>query len=133
MILEVNDRTVEMLLLQMPDYLAKLHSWYFDHAVLDYKLNFKQGNNILLSIAGIEISWMQLNGMESDLTSRTRLVVLSFIEGGCIMLVELAGTKMLAPWFGTSLYVWSAVLGVTLGGIDVRILCRWNFVKTCSG
>lgn len=55
--------------------------------------------------------------MESNSTSRTRLLVLSFIEGGCVMMVELAGAKMLAPWFGTSLYVWSAVLGVTLGGL----------------
>ena len=33
------------------------------------------------------------------------------------MVCELIGAKMLAPVFGTSLYVWAAVLGVTLGGL----------------
>lgn len=33
------------------------------------------------------------------------------------MVAELVGAKMLAPWFGTSLYVWAAVLGITLGGL----------------
>ncbi len=42
---------------------------------------------------------------------------LSFLEGGSVMVAELVGAKMLAPWFGTSLYVWAAVLGITLGGL----------------
>jgi spermidine synthase len=42
------------------------------------------------------------------------LLLLSFIEGGCVMSTELIGAKMLAPYFGTSLYVWSAVLASTL-------------------
>src|ERR1039458_10759485 len=42
---------------------------------------------------------------------------LSFLEGASVMAAELLGAKMLAPYFGTSLYVWSAVLAVTLGGL----------------
>ena len=30
---------------------------------------------------------------------------------------ELLGAKMLAPFFGSSLYVWATVLAVTLGGL----------------
>ena len=45
------------------------------------------------------------------------LYLLSFLEGGCVMACELMGAKMLAPYFGTSLYVWAAALGTTLGGL----------------
>jgi predicted membrane-bound spermidine synthase len=43
--------------------------------------------------------------------------LLSFIEGGCVMATELLGAKMLAPYFGSSLYVWSSILAITLGGL----------------
>jgi len=33
------------------------------------------------------------------------------------MAVEIVGAKMVAPYFGGSLYVWSAVLALTLGGL----------------
>lgn len=42
---------------------------------------------------------------------------LSFIEGGVVMAIELIGAKMLAPYFGTSLYVWTTVMAITLGGL----------------
>ena len=45
------------------------------------------------------------------------LYLLSFIEGACVMAAELLGAKMLAPFFGASLYVWSTVLAITLGGL----------------
>lgn len=35
------------------------------------------------------------------------------------MATELLGAKMLAPYFGSSLYVWATVLAVTLGGLAV--------------
>jgi spermidine synthase len=43
--------------------------------------------------------------------------LLAFIEGACVMAAELLGAKMMAPFFGTSLYVWASVLGITLGGL----------------
>ncbi|HLC83128.1 MAG TPA: fused MFS/spermidine synthase [Bacteroidia bacterium] len=45
--------------------------------------------------------------------------LLSFIEGGSVMAAELLGAKMLAPYFGSSLYVWASVLAITLGGLAV--------------
>jgi spermidine synthase len=45
------------------------------------------------------------------------IYALSFLEGGSVMAVELSGAKMMAPFFGTSLYVWSAVMATTLGGL----------------
>jgi len=45
------------------------------------------------------------------------LLAISFIEGGAVMAVELIGAKMIAPYFGSSLYVWSSILAVTLFGL----------------
>jgi spermidine synthase len=45
------------------------------------------------------------------------LYSISFIEGGSVMAIELAGAKIIAPFYGTSLYVWAAILTVTLGGL----------------
>ncbi|HXB41264.1 MAG TPA: fused MFS/spermidine synthase, partial [Bacteroidia bacterium] len=42
---------------------------------------------------------------------------LSFTEGGAVMATELIGAKILAPYFGTSLYVWTCVMALTLGGL----------------
>ena len=50
-------------------------------------------------------------------TPRPFLYFLSFLEGGSVMICELVGAKMLAPFFGTSLYIWAAVLGLTLFGL----------------
>ena len=47
------------------------------------------------------------------------LLFLSFIEGGAVMAVELIGAQMIAPYFGSSLYVWSSVLAVTLMGLTI--------------
>lgn len=44
-------------------------------------------------------------------------LLLSFIEGLVVMGTELLGAKMLAPFFGSSLYVWSSVMAITLGGL----------------
>lgn len=43
--------------------------------------------------------------------------LVSFLEGGAVMAVEIAGAKLVAPFYGNSLYVWAAVLGLTLGGL----------------
>jgi predicted membrane-bound spermidine synthase len=50
---------------------------------------------------------------------RKSLLILSFVEGACVMVAELAGGKMLAPYYGTSLYVWASTLAITLGGLTI--------------
>lgn len=42
------------------------------------------------------------------------LLYLTLSEGTAVMLAELAGARMLAPLYGSTLYVWGAVIGVTL-------------------
>src|SRR6218665_932621 len=46
-----------------------------------------------------------------------KLLLLSFIEGAVVMAVELCGAKLLAPIYGSSLYVWASVMGVTLAAL----------------
>ena len=48
---------------------------------------------------------------------RSYFYFLSFLEGSTVMAAELFGAKLLAPYFGTSLYIWAAALGLTLGGL----------------
>lgn len=43
-----------------------------------------------------------------------RFIPLIFIEGATVMAVELCGAKLLAPVFGSSLFVWASILAITL-------------------
>lgn len=54
---------------------------------------------------------------EKSLFNPKYIYLIAFIEGGSVMAIELAGAKMIAPFFGTSLFVWASVLAVTLGGL----------------
>ena len=36
------------------------------------------------------------------------------ITGACVLVVEILGAKMLSPYFGTSHFVWTAQIAVTL-------------------
>lgn len=60
-----------------------------------------------------------------------KLLLLSFIEGAAVMAAELCGAKLLAPIFGSSLYVWSSVMGITLAALAVGyFLGGWLSQKT---
>jgi predicted membrane-bound spermidine synthase len=48
---------------------------------------------------------------------KNKLFIISFIEGATVMATEICGAKLLAPYFGSSLYVWSSVMAITLGGL----------------
>src|SRR3954469_19754714 len=59
----------------------------------------------------------------------------AFLEGVCVIVVEIAGARALAPFFGTSLQVWTAQITVTLfflamgyglGGLLAKQLRRWT-------
>lgn len=42
------------------------------------------------------------------------LIALAFFEGAAVMMAELSAAKMLAPVYGSSLYVWGTIVGITL-------------------
>jgi hypothetical protein len=47
------------------------------------------------------------------------LFLVLVIEGGALMAVELMGAKLVAPFYGSSLYVWTAVLTITVLGLTL--------------
>jgi MFS family permease len=57
------------------------------------------------------------NDQDTQRRSLSFYLVLSFIEGGAAMAAELLGARMIAPFYGTTLFVWSSVIGVTLAAL----------------
>ena len=55
--------------------------------------------------------------MNEKKTAKYYIFTLAIIEGFCVMASELLSAKFVAPYFGSSLYVWSAVLGITLSAL----------------
>ena len=47
------------------------------------------------------------------------LFLVLLIEGGALMAVELMGAKLIAPFYGSSLYVWTAILAITVLGLTL--------------
>ena len=45
------------------------------------------------------------------------LYAIVFISGAAVMIVEIAGARLVAPFFGSTLFVWSALIGVILGAL----------------
>ena len=44
-------------------------------------------------------------------------LTISFVEGAAVMACELLSARMIAPFYGTTLFVWSTVIGVTLAAL----------------
>ncbi len=38
-----------------------------------------------------------------------------FVTGGVILVIEILGTRILAPFYGSTIFVWSSLISVTLG------------------
>lgn len=53
-----------------------------------------------------------------QLLSRYRLEIIAALSGSVVMILELVGARMMAPHFGTSIYVWTAMIGIILGALS---------------
>ncbi len=51
-------------------------------------------------------------------TSRLPILAAVFLSGASLLALELAASRVLAPYFGNSLFVWGALLGVVLAGLS---------------
>jgi len=47
------------------------------------------------------------------------LALAVFVCGACVMIVELIGSRILAPYVGTSLIPWTTLIGVILGSLSI--------------
>ena len=47
------------------------------------------------------------------------LEIVVFMCGAIVMIFELAGSRILGPYLGTSLFVWTSVIGVILGSLSI--------------
>lgn len=48
-----------------------------------------------------------------------RLEFIVFVAGAVVMVLELVGSRVLAPYVGTSLYVWTSLIGIILASLSV--------------
>lgn len=50
---------------------------------------------------------------------RTYLWVVAFVSGMSIMAIEMTASRLVAPYFGTSLFVWANVIGMIMAALSV--------------
>ena len=66
------------------------------------------------------------------------LYTLSFIEGFCVLAIQIGGTRLLAPAFGTSIFVWTSQISITLIALAVgyiiagKLTERFNPIRMLS-
>ncbi len=63
-------------------------------------------------------------------TPRSRLALLGtvFVTGAAVMAIEIVGTRVIALVFGVNLFVWSALLAVTLGSLATGYYAGGRFI-----
>jgi predicted membrane-bound spermidine synthase len=66
---------------------------------------------------------------DSPATSQGKiwLYLIVFLTGASVMVIELLGTRLIAPFYGASLYVWSSLISVTMIALAVGYFLggRW--------
>ena len=56
--------------------------------------------------------------MSREQRSSLAIAVAVFIAGGVLLGLEIASSRVLAPFFGNSLYVWGSLIGIVLAGLS---------------
>ncbi len=57
--------------------------------------------------------------MRGERLSAAAIGVAVFLAGGALLSLEIASSRVMAPYFGNSLFVWGALIGVVLAGLSV--------------
>ena len=67
---------------------------------------------------------------KSTLYNHIALFFIVFLTGASVMVIELLGTRMIAPFYGASLYVWSSLISVTMIALAIGYFVggRWAHV-----
>ncbi|MFA6254612.1 MAG: fused MFS/spermidine synthase [Patescibacteria group bacterium] len=56
-----------------------------------------------------------------------RLEIIVFIAGTVVMILELIGSRILAPYLGNSIFVWASLIGVILGALSLGYYLGGHF------
>ena len=76
---------------------------------------------------------MRQRGTRLRLLFKMQFLILAatFVSGFCIMALELLGGRILAPWFGGSIYVWGSLITVFMLALALGYLLggRWSLHK----
>lgn len=48
-----------------------------------------------------------------------RLEIITFISGAVVMVLEIVGSRILSPYLGNSIFIWSSLIGVILGSLSL--------------
>jgi len=59
----------------------------------------------------------------TDSSQTVLVMILAFIAGFIIMAIELLGGRILAPYFGSSIYVWGSIITVFMLSLSIGYLC----------
>lgn len=62
-----------------------------------------------------------------------RILIPAFISGCCAMVVEIAGSRAMAPYLGSTIYTWSAVIGLVLGALSLGYFLGGRLAEKYSG
>ena len=57
--------------------------------------------------------------MRGERLTAAAIGVAVFLAGGALLSLEIASSRVMAPYFGNSLFVWGALIGVVLAGLSV--------------
>ena len=65
--------------------------------------------------------------------SKYLLEIVVFVCGAVVMMFELVGSRVLGPYFGTSLFVWTSLIGIILGSLSLGYYLGGKIAdKKCS-
>jgi spermidine synthase len=61
------------------------------------------------------------------------LYLVVFISGASVLAVEILGTRVLGPFYGVSIYLWSALISITLAALSLGYLIGGRFADRSAG
>lgn len=76
-----------------------------------------QGKHLGLHVSGKQSPGAAKSGLRP--LGRVELLGTVFVTGAAALAIEIVGTRIIGPVFGVSLFVWSALLAVTLGALAI--------------
>ena len=61
---------------------------------------------------------------------RFLLNVVVFVSGAVLMALEIVGSRVLAPYFGSSIFVWGSLISVVMAALSLSSAVRLSATKS---